>query len=220
MSGLQATTGFDHLAWVQSVRSASDLISLRECLAQLEAALTLEGQDSEHIKTKKTRGQIKADAGRIPLLSPAWKVLQDTPCVKGAWLVCGAEVAAAQLNFQGLLAPVLPALPAAAAAEAGEGDTPGPEAAPVAKDPPAAAAAVADPGKLDQRHEEMIQQQRQQRQGLKWLPATVHALGLRLAALDAVLQYPALGADRSKLYGREVMCSYRWAGRVALGPQQ
>lgn len=203
----QGISNFAHPGWVQSVASAANLEALRDCLAQLESALVAEGHADEQHKGKKTRGQLKAEAERVPLLSPAWRVLQNTPCVKGAWLVCGAEVAAAQLDLQGLLAPVLPALPA----EAGEGGTPAPDAAVGKQEPGAAAAEV---GKLDPRHEDMLQRQLKQRQGLLWLPATVHALSLRLAALDAVLQYPALGPERVKLYGREAICAYRCVAAV------
>lgn len=199
---MQTTCTWDHQSWVQAVAAAQNAESLRSCLADLESALMNEGQGEEH-KGKKTRGQHKAEAERVPLLSHDWKVIEGAPCVKGAWLTCGGEVAAAQLDLQGLLAPVLPALPAAAA-EQGEGGTPAPDAA-----AGAAAAAAQEPGKLDPRHEEMLQRQQQQRQGLKWLPATVHALSWRLAALDAVLQYPALGNERAKLYGRQVICAYR-----------
>ncbi|WIA12944.1 hypothetical protein OEZ85_006559 [Tetradesmus obliquus] len=64
------TPHFDHQAWVQSVAAASSLSTLRSNLAQLEDALTHEGQGLE--KGKKTRGQAKAESERIPLLSPAW----------------------------------------------------------------------------------------------------------------------------------------------------
>lgn len=207
---LQVTTPhFDHQAWVQSVAAASSLSTLRSNLAQLEDALTHEGQGLE--KGKKTRGQAKAESERIPLLSPAWHVLSGTPCVKGAWLGCGAEVPAAAIGADGLLQPVPLVQPAAAAAAAVLGAPDG------AADAAAGGelAAVSHEQQQQQQEAEAVAQQRQQQQrqealaSLAWLPATAAALSLRVAALDAVLQYPQLGPQRAQLTGRECLARYR-----------
>jgi hypothetical protein len=207
---LQVTTPhFDHQAWQHAVAAATSLTALRSSLAQLEDALSHEGRGVSE-KGKKTRGQAKAESERIPLLSPAWKVLATTPCVKGAWLTCGAEVPAAAIGMEGLLQPVPLVQPAAAVASgAPDGDA-------------AAAAGDVTAEQQQQREAEQQQQeaaqQRQQRQqqqheealaSLSWLPATAAALSLRLAALDAVLQYPQLGPQRVQLTGREVLSRYR-----------
>jgi hypothetical protein len=212
------TQHFDHHAWLQSVVSASSTTALRACLAQLEDALTHEGRGQE--KGKKTRGKAKAESERIPLLSPAWKVLSRTPCVKGAWLTCGAEVPAAVMGMEGLLQPVPLVQPAAAAAAltAAEADT----AAAAAGGQHAAVKHDNDHHHQQQQQEALQQQeaaaaaqQRLQQQhdealaSLGWLPATAAALSLRLAALDAVLQYPQLGRQRTQLTGRACMARHR-----------
>lgn len=201
---------------MQAVAAAPSLAALRTCLAQLENALASEGHPLEE-KGKKTRGQAKAESERIPLLSPAWKVIASTPVVKGAWLACsGAEVPAAVVGMEGLLQPVQLVQPAAAPAAAAE---PAP-AADAASAAAGAAAAAHKPGEVAVKDEHGQQQQDHAQQlalqqqhhaaDLEWLPATVAALSLRVAALDAVLQYPQLGPSRMQLYGRQSMARYRW----------
>jgi hypothetical protein len=218
LATLQVTTPhFDHQVWVQSVASAASFTALQASLAQLEDALSHEGQAKEK-QGKKTRGQAKAESERIPLLSPAWKVLSRTPCVKGAWLTCGAEVPAAVIGMEGLLQPVRLVQPAAAAAtaaitaaEAGDTAAAGGGQQAVVKpedeqqqqqDALQQQAAAAAQQRLQQQHDEALA-------SLAWLPATAAALSLRLAALDAVLQYPQLGQHRGHLTGRECMARYR-----------
>jgi hypothetical protein len=170
---------------VQSVAAAPDLPSLRSCLAQLEAALVSSNK------------QQQSGSGQQQLLSPDWsRVIAATPAVKGAWLQCGAEVAAAALDPESArLGPNLAGTAAAATAAADE-----------AADPAAAAAAAVP----DQQQQELAQQKAQARASLNWLPATVPALSLRLAALDACVCYPQLREGYGFESGRDIFVRYRY----------
>jgi hypothetical protein len=204
---LQASEGFEHQQWVESVAAAVDLSSLRSCLAQLEAALVSSNSNSSGSNgTPGTKKRGKGSAQQQQLLSPDWsRIISAMPAVKGAWLQCGAEIAAAVLNPEGALSPNITGTAAAAAAAAA--------AAEAGADAADAAAAAATPV-LDQlpvqQYQELQQQKAQARASLEWLPATVPALSLRLAALDACVCYPQLRERHGLEAGREIMVRYRY----------
>lgn len=189
-TSLQAADGFSHEQWVQSVAAAPDLTSMRSCLAHLEAALVSSSN-------KQPPGKGAQGSGGQQLLSPDWsRVIAATPAVKGAWLQCGAEVAAAVLDPESArLGPNLAGTAAAVTAAADE-----------AADPAAAAAAAVP----DQQQQELAQQKAQARASLNWLPATVPALFLRLAALDACVCYPQLREGYGFESGRDIIVRYRY----------
>jgi hypothetical protein len=201
---LQAAAGFDHQQWVQSVSSAADNITLRGCLAQLEAALV--SSSSSHAAPARPKGGKGPHHHhqQQPLLSPDWeRIVAATPAVKGTWLQCGAEVAAAVLDPSGALAPNLTdTAAAAAAAAAAAGGEEGID--------PAAAAAAAPVSEQAQQQLEQQQHKAQLRTKLEWLPATVPALSLRLAALDACVCYPQLQERHGFTSGREIIVRYRY----------
>ena len=196
-SALQASEGFQHEQWVQSVASAPDLTSLRSCLAQLEAALVTANQ--QH-----TNG-----SNRQQLLSPDWaRVIAATPAVKGAWLQCGAEVAATILDADGTLAANMTGTAAAAAAVAAAA-----AAAGGGEEGADAAAAAAMPVEDREQAQQQLEQQRRKEQllaSLAWLPATAPALALRLGALDACICYPQLQESHGVASGRDIIVRYRY----------
>lgn len=208
---LQGSEGFDHQQWVESVASATDLPSLRSCLAQLEAALVSSNNSIGHTTpgtTKAAKGAAHTRQQQQQLLSPDWsRIIAVTPAVKGAWLQCGAEVAAAVLDPDRALSPNLTGTPAAAAAAALAAAAAAEEGA----DPAAAAAAAAMPDQAAvQQQQELQQQKAQARASLDWLPATVPALSLRLAALDACICYPQLREGYGFDSGRDLIVRYRY----------